>query len=132
MTKEEKREYDIIYRANNKEKIKENNKRWAAENKERQRGYHKNWRTQNKDRIRSYTLKAKYDLSLEQYAELLAKQDGACALCRNTKDKTLYVDHDHVTGAVRGLLCARCNTGLGQLGDREEFLLRAINYLKKQ
>ncbi len=68
-----------------------------------------------------------------QYAAMLEEQDGRCAICccaldssRNTK---FAVDHDHQTGAIRGLLCLKCNTGLGLLGDDADRLAAAINYL---
>ena len=49
----------------------------------------------------------------DEYARLLASQDGHCALCPATpKTRRLHVDHDHGTGRVRGLLCHRCNRGL--------------------
>ena len=70
----------------------------------------------------------------EQYGEIpeylrLMKslQNGLCAICQ--RKATLYIDHDHATGQVRGWLCARCNTGLGYLGDSTLLLQRAIDYL---
>lgn len=66
---------------------------------------------------------------------LLAEQDGTCALCeRTTADKTgrpLHVDHDHETGAIRGLLCSDHNTGLGKLGDNAAGLQAALDYLDR-
>ena len=54
-----------------------------------------------------------YGLTAEQYDDLLKRQGGKCAICRNKpKSKRLAVDHDHGTGAVRGLLCSRCNHDL--------------------
>lgn len=65
----------------------------------------------------------------EGYAALLAAQDGHCALCPNTpKTRRLNVDHDHATGAVRGLLCHRCNRFLPTWMKRE-WLERAARYL---
>lgn len=54
-----------------------------------------------------------YGLSWEEYLLLLEGQDGVCAICHQPSDRELHVDHDHLTGRVRGLLCGRCNTGLG-------------------
>ena len=79
-----------------------------------------------------YKLKHRYDLTLDQYNQLLYEQGFACKICGITaKDygKTFAVDHDHTTGKVRGLLCSNCNTGLGLLNDDVETLAKAIIYL---
>jgi len=66
----------------------------------------------------------------EQYADMLEAQGGVCALCGGTDpDRRLAVDHCHETGAVRGLLCFACNTGIGKLGDTAEALYRAWQYV---
>jgi hypothetical protein len=67
-------------------------------------------------RIRAdYNLKKAYGLSLTKYDELLEKQQGVCAVCERvcSTGRKLAVDHSHVTGKIRGLLCARCNLALG-------------------
>ena len=63
---------------------------------------------------RSWGLKA-YGLTIDTYEELLAAQGGVCAMCGQacSTGRRLAVDHDHETGQVRGLLCYRCNRGLG-------------------
>lgn len=73
----------------------------------------------------------KYGLTVADYQALLDKQGGTCALCGvpPADGRRLAVDHDHVTGRVRGLLCQRCNGGLGALGDDVAGLQRAIAYL---
>lgn len=82
-----------------------------------------------KPEYRARFVKWKYGLSLEQYAELYTKQGGKCAICGIKSERALAVDHDHTTGAVRGLLCKGCNTGLGNFGDDVEKLRSAIRYL---
>jgi hypothetical protein len=73
-----------------------------------------------------------YKLTSEHYARLLLAQDGKCAIClQPCRSRTLLcVDHDHDTGAVRGLLCSRCNAGLGQFQDSPDVLARARAYLR--
>lgn len=74
-----------------------------------------------------------YGLSPDQYRSLWAKQSDACAVCRIAlaalPAKDIHIDHDHATGAVRGIVCAKCNLGLGQFRDNAVFLLRAALYL---
>ncbi|MFB9187251.1 endonuclease VII domain-containing protein [Dactylosporangium sucinum] len=61
---------------------------------------------------------------------MLASQGGRCLICR--EPMTLpAVDHDHATGAVRGILCRPCNSGLGFFKDNPEILSRAIEYLTR-
>lgn len=69
----------------------------------------------------------KYGISETQYRALLTHQQGLCAICH--KDRDLVVDHNHDTGKVRGLLCHRCNTGLGHFEDSVEFIRAAEGYL---
>lgn len=59
----------------------------------------------------------------------LELQDGKCAICKEPMDQS-YIDHDHETGEVRGLLCHRCNSGLGFFNDDPQRLLAALEYLR--
>lgn len=75
-------------------------------------------------------LKRKYGITIEQYDEMFRSQGGVCAVCeRPQQRRRLNVDHNHITGAVRGLLCDHCNIGLGKLKDNPGLLLAALNYL---
>ncbi|MGH2786660.1 MAG: endonuclease VII domain-containing protein [Actinomycetota bacterium] len=62
-------------------------------------------------------LEKHYGLSLLEYESLAARQNGVCAICRQPQDGGLHIDHDHISGRVRGLLCGRCNKALGLLDD---------------
>jgi len=75
-----------------------------------------------------------YGLSLEDYTALLERQSGVCATCRQSPDGDLALgaDHDHATGAIRGLLCTRCNNGLGSFRDDAGLLRNAVEYLKAE
>jgi hypothetical protein len=82
--------------------------------------------------------KRKFGVGIEDYERMMIAQDGRCAICkleetamRQGKVLTLAVDHDHKTGAVRGLLCSTCNKGLGMLGDTLERVSEAAAYLKR-
>ena len=74
-----------------------------------------------------------YGITLDEYNEMFAEQNGCCAVCEKHQIEfkdSLSVDHCHETGDVRGLLCFKCNTGIGKLGDNIEGLERALKYLK--
>lgn len=74
---------------------------------------------------------SKYGIDLKEFRRLLDVQAGGCAICRNLNGKRrLAVDHCHKTGKVRGLLCTRCNVGLGAFLDSIDKLKRAIAYLR--
>jgi len=78
--------------------------------------------------------------SVEEYQILLAKQNGQCAICgvreghRSCRGREcrLALDHDHHTGATRGLLCNNCNRGLGRFKDSVTLLEAAVRYLKRE
>lgn len=88
----------------------------------------------DKDLLKSSKLRLLYNISLEDYNILLEKQDNKCAICeRNVLEygKNLSIDHCHKTGRIRGLLCNKCNQGLGLFNDSPLFLMNAIHYLKQ-
>ena len=71
-----------------------------------------------------------YGLSLEEYTTILERQNRRCAICRQPAGElSLAADHDHATGAIRGLLCSRCNNGLGSFHDDPTLLQAAAAYL---
>lgn len=75
-----------------------------------------------------------YGITLKEFDEILDRQNGLCAVCNGTAEKSKYnrfhVDHDHATGKVRGLLCHYCNITLGMVNDNPDTLQKLINYLK--
>jgi hypothetical protein len=92
------------------------------------------------DAMRHYGLMHNYGLSLETYNVMLAAQGGVCAICKGVETyipkghgtpKPLSVDHNHETGAVRGLLCSHCNYVIGYARENIETLRETIKYLEK-
>lgn len=81
----------------------------------------------------SHNLGTRYGMSVEEYELRSSGQGHRCAICRETCPTgfRLAVDHNHKTGAVRGLLCINCNKGIGHLKDDPALLQAAINYLRK-
>jgi len=88
---------------------------------------------------RKHHLKRRYNITPQEYETKLANQDYKCAICgkdasdniRGNKLDPLHIDHCHTSGKLRDLLCYQCNTGLGSFKDNTEFLLKAIDYLRK-
>ena len=106
--------------------------------KEGRAAYQAEYRSERREEFVAKERERKFGVSVKQYSDMYLAQGGCCAICRraetatrNGKVKTLAVDHDHATGAVRGLLCAGCNTGIGKFGDYRSLLLSAIRYLDK-
>ena len=77
-----------------------------------------------------------YGINLSTYNRMFVEQGGVCKICslpQNSKrNERLAIDHDHLTGQVRGLLCDHCNRGIGLLKDDPRILDRAASYLRSQ
>jgi len=92
------------------------------------------YRNKNRQRLREMHFKYTYDLTVDQIREM----GPSCMVCHVTfSEKSLdsdsrNVDHNHITGQVRGVLCHRCNVGLGQFKDSPALLISAANYLVQQ
>jgi len=118
--------YNRAWHQANRERVNAGNRRRWRENPvltQKQRDYRR--KTQRRDQLKYY-----YGMSVEDFDALLALQDGACAICKRTCDENLCVDHCHVTGKVRGLLCRTCNFGLGLFKDDPRFTRAATEYLE--
>lgn len=127
------------YQANIKEKRRSGRLRqWRARNKdiEKARLYGRQYYAANKEkhlakRKRQYAAERlkKYGLTPESYELLLKQQYGRCAICCDQFTKTPHIDHCHVSMKVRGLLCGRCNHGIGLFRESPEALSNAVKYL---
>lgn len=138
----ENREYDLNvqrrYYRKNKEYVLSKTKAYQKENKVHITKMKKQFSVDNPELMRQRSKKAglmrKYGITIEQYDEMYCKQEGCCAICgahQSDLKYTLHVDHDHVTNEIRGLLCKKCNTGIGQFSDSPDILKLALNYLSK-
>lgn len=126
-----RREVQRKYRETHREQCNEYQRKWYKANPGKAYKTSHRWRKnhpdQDKERFRKYT----YGITNEDYDQLLAQQDGVCAICGNLPGKqVLEIDHDHATGLVRGLLCHKCNVGIGFLNDDTVVLHKAIEYLE--
>ena len=105
---------------------------WHNANKDKKAISFKNWASKNKQKLRGNRLQKTYGVSNEWYANKAKEQGYKCAICNTFQDekRLLCVDHCHTTGKVRGLLCTKCNAGLGQFMDNQDNLKSAISYLE--
>lgn len=120
------------YELRNRKKVNAAHRRRRSGNERHKAVARKWWRT-NPEKLRTYNLK-RYRLTSSEYDALLTEQGGVCACCgaiENGNGKRFYVDHDHESGQVRGLVCHKCNAGIGALGDTLEGVQRAVDYLKR-
>jgi hypothetical protein len=146
--KQANREAQKRYRERHPDRVNARLRRWFAKNpqkakeyrerrKDERHAYTKQWKMENPEKVlyrkRCYDLK-KYNLSPEQYDEILVGQGGGCKLCGSTKAggraRHLHVDHCHRTLIVRGLLCAKCNTAIGLLDDDPDRARAVAAYLE--
>ena len=87
-------------------------------------------RAKHKVSARKYQVSL-YGLTPEDYTAMVEAQQSRCAICRAMVSGNLHVDHDHISGKVRGLLCGPCNRILGLAKDEAETLRAAIEYLER-
>lgn len=138
----EKPEKSVAYRADPSKPWSKDNFYWkehgssSNRDKEYAREWHKRARAANPDYYRDKDLQKYYGVTLEWYRDQLSKQNNVCAICKQPETAVIRgkviampVDHDHTTGNARGLLCMKCNRGLGLFRDNKEFLNAAIDYL---
>lgn len=125
--REERSIYGKLYRKVHKEQIRVNAKKYREEHREEIKLYHR----KNKKRKKIRDMKIYYDLSVDEYNEMLRIQNDRCAICgKKMLGRFCHIDHCHKTGKVRGLLCHHCNAGIGNLFDDIAILEKAIKYLK--
>lgn len=120
--------------------------KWALDNADKMSVYagrtysqvgHAAWRAANREYAQNYHLVERYGITVEQWFEIFEWQDHKCACCGREADDDLgklwQVDHDHDTKQIRGIICAKCNRLIGQLGDKATLVVtyadKILNYL---
>jgi hypothetical protein len=123
---------------------KEYHAKWYKENKEKRNAQIIEYKKTKPDGWqkaigRKCHFKKRYNITPQEYEAMLEAQNYKCAICnkkaednkRGNRVESLNIDHCHKTKQIRGLLCHQCNSGLGHFKDNTEFLLKAVEYLRK-
>jgi hypothetical protein len=147
--KKKKAAYMKIYNANHKERVAAYKAAWVVANKEKRTKSLQQYNNSDKGKVtqrkyrrtpkgkklsRRAKIKCEYSMTEQYYDELCQRQGGKCAICgrhRSEFKRRLFIDHDHETGKVRGLLCMMCNTAIGLMKDDISRLLVAAMYLEE-
>jgi hypothetical protein len=117
------------WRERNKEQVRQRSATYRQENREICIERTKKWQRENPERVKETMMQRKYGIGLSQFNQLLDYQGGSCAVCGSIE--RLVVDHCHATEAIRGILCDRCNVGIGCLSDDAHRLIAAADYLSE-
>lgn len=149
-----RREKDMKYKHSHKDERLAYNKKWREENREQVNANerrrrkeipekYKEWSKNQRDRLgKLWSLRESVrlrNISVDDYNKMHEEQNGLCAICQkeNTQKSRkegdicrLAIDHCHITGHVRALLCGSCNKGLGHFKDDIDLLLTAVTYLE--
>ncbi len=109
----------------------EYHREWRRKNPEKARAAQRRYKKRNPDSGVNSHLRRKYGITLDEYKFMLEQQENKCSICKRLPEDTrrLDVDHDHITGEIRGLLCLACNSSLGGFKDDINLLKAAIIYL---
>lgn len=132
---EEWRAIKARWAAKNRDRINAQAARWRALNAEKARETNRRCYQNSEEARRDYNLRSHYGISIEQYKAMYEKQGGKCLTCGDAKPlrgrDSLCVDHNHDTGKVRELLCARCNKALGCVRENPEALRALADYAER-
>lgn len=123
---------------------------WYDRNRERSIAYVKSWQGANAERVkagrdrlnatperkrkaRDAYYRRTFGITADDFDSLLGEQGGGCAICGCVPERaaSFHLDHDHVTGEIRGILCLSCNQALGHFRDDAALLERAAEYVRR-
>jgi hypothetical protein len=151
---EKRAAYQKAYREKNRDAIRKSKKAYVQKNRDRLKQQHKEWARKNSERLnalhRAWHARMKveepeklyqrgvpgwlkrYGLTVLDYEAMLEEQGNRCAICGECPDegKKLHIDHDHLRGNVRALLCSHCNHALGMIRENPEIADALGRYLR--
>lgn len=138
--RDERKKYEVNYNLKNRIRESEKRKKEYREKDEVRLAHIENamnWQKKNPEKEQIIRLKSRlktYRITIFEYMSLLKLQDNKCAICGKVMNgyHEPFVDHDHKTDKVRGLLCYHCNVILGHAYDNSEILRKAIEYLREK
>src|ERR1035437_3690852 len=126
-TPESNRARSKAWRQKNPDAVRANNKAWRAKHP----GYSSPSHKQTPDYFRRHSLFKRYGTTPEQEDVLFLAQGKKCYICGCPSSKPWCIDHDHVTGQRRKILCNRCNLTLGAVNDDTDLLRKLIKYIEE-
>ncbi len=134
--REKHRSYSLKYQKDHKKETNQKNQNWKNKNREKVKEQGRKRHKQNPKLQRNASLKYNYGITYDQYEEMSKKQNHSCAICKRTRKKLgkkLAVDHNHITGKIRALLCITCNLAIGYLftDKNTDIIKSALNYCEK-
>lgn len=130
-SKQENREYQKKWYQKNRKKVLAHVKTYQKRNPETYRARQRRHYASNKEYYALRYRSRVYNLSPEQLTEMQIRAGGKCSICGKYVGSKLVIDHDHMTGKVRGMICTACNFALGWVGDNQKILANMITYLKR-
>jgi hypothetical protein len=130
VNREKKRISNAAWVARNPAKVKAARRARYLRNREKIKVQVSAWKRNNPDKVAAIMRRLRYGLSVSEYSEMLLNQNEKCAVCGSPFIRSPHVDHEHGSRKIRGLLCSKCNHGLGLFNDSIETLQAAIRYLE--
>lgn len=127
---EVKKNYFREYYKKNKAKLDAYKSSWISDNPDKHSEHQQKYRESSKQKRQEWQRQYRYGLTNKMFTSMLEQQENSCKLCKKDFETTkIFVDHCHLTGSVRGLLCPSCNTALGLIKDDLLWLSKAKTYL---
>ncbi len=138
-------EHKKQYRLDNLEKVTAQNKKSYYNNRQKRLVSVRVWRESHKEHIIKHRKKmsrkivlGRYGLTKSDFDKILMEQNGVCGICGEKETRVfqgkilpLHVDHCHKTNKIRGLLCNKCNNGIGRFNDNIDVMASAVSYLRQ-